>query len=74
MTASAHATTDCVLAVFDVNRIVDLFERDASFALALLRRVGLHVSDRLRSTRRALALVRSLSHHSPYSLCHEGKD
>jgi CRP-like cAMP-binding protein len=74
MTASAHATTECRLAVFEVNRFVELFERDPRFGLALLRQVGLQVSERLRSTRRALALVRTLTHHSPYALRHEGSD
>jgi len=74
MTASAHAATECRLAVFEVQRIVALLERDPRFGLAFLRQVGLQVSDRLRSTRRALALVRTLTHHSPYALRHEGSD
>jgi CRP-like cAMP-binding protein len=74
MTASAHAATECQLAVFEVKRINELFERDPHFGLAFLRQVGLGVSERLRSTRRALALVRTLSHHSPYALRREGSD
>jgi CRP-like cAMP-binding protein len=74
MTASAHAATECRLAVFEARQIVELCERDPSFALAFLRQVGLHVSARLRSTRRALATVRTLTHYSPYALRHEGSD
>jgi CRP-like cAMP-binding protein len=74
MTASAHTTTACRLAVFEVKRIMELFECDPRFGLALFSQVGLQVSDRLRSTRRALALVRTLTHHSPYALRHEGSD
>jgi CRP-like cAMP-binding protein len=74
MTASAHAATACRLAVFDVDRIEDLCQRDPAFGQAFLCQVGLHVSERLRSTRRALALVRTLTHHSPYALRHEGSD
>ena len=74
MTASAHAATDCRLAVFEVKRILALLERDPSFGLHFLSQVGLQVSDRLRHTRRALAVVRTLTHHSPYALRHEGSD
>jgi CRP-like cAMP-binding protein len=74
MTASAHTTSPCRLLVFDAKQIVELCERDAQFALAFLRRVGLHVSARLRKTRRALALARTLSQHSPYTIRHEGSD
>jgi CRP-like cAMP-binding protein len=74
MTASAHAATECRLAVFEVSRIRELCERDPGFALAFLSRVGLEVSDRLRSTRRALGLSRTLTQHSPYALRHEGSD
>jgi CRP-like cAMP-binding protein len=74
MTASAHAATPSRLAVFDVKQINQLCESDPQFALAFLSQVGLHVSARLRSTRRALAQVRTLTHHSPYALRHEGSD
>jgi CRP-like cAMP-binding protein len=74
MTASARTATPCRLAVFDVQRVVELCERDPVFGLAFLRQAGLHVSERLRSTRRALALARTLTHHSPYALRHEGSD
>jgi CRP-like cAMP-binding protein len=74
MTASAVAAGPCRLAVFEVSRVVQLCERDPAFGLAFLRQVGLHVSARLRSTRQALALARTLTHHSPYQLRHEGSD
>jgi CRP-like cAMP-binding protein len=74
MTASAHAVTPCRLLAFDAKQVVDLCERDPQFALAFLRRVGLHVSARLRKTRRALALARTLSQNSPYAIRHEGSD
>jgi CRP-like cAMP-binding protein len=74
MTATAVAATPCRLAVFEASRIVELCERDPKFALAFLRQVGLHVSARLRSTRQALALARTLSHHSPYRLREDAID
>jgi CRP-like cAMP-binding protein len=74
MTATAVATSPCRLAVFEVSRIVELCERDPKFALAFLCQVGLHVSARLRSTRQALALARTISHHSPYMLREEAMD
>jgi CRP-like cAMP-binding protein len=74
MTASARTATACRLAVFEVSRVAQLCERDPQFGFAFLRQVGHQVSDRLRSTRRALALARTLSHHSPYSLRHGDSD
>jgi CRP-like cAMP-binding protein len=74
MTASATAATECQLAVCEVKQLEELFKRDLEFGLAFLRKVGLQVSERLRSTRRALGLVRTLTHHSPYALRHEGSD
>jgi CRP-like cAMP-binding protein len=74
MTASARTVTPCRLAAVEVSRLVDLCERDPQFGLAFLRQVGLHLSERLRSTRRALALARTLHQRSPYALRHEGSD
>jgi CRP-like cAMP-binding protein len=74
MTASAVSATSCRLAVFDVSGVTELCERDPKFGLAFLRQVGLHVSVRLRSTRRALGLARTQAPPSPYKLRHEGSD
>jgi CRP-like cAMP-binding protein len=74
MTATARAATPCRLAAFALSRVLDLCEHDPRFGLAFLREVGLHVSERLRSTRRALALARTLTHHSPYALRNEAID
>jgi CRP-like cAMP-binding protein len=74
MTATAVSATPCRLAVFEVGRLEDLFERDPSFGLAFLRQVGLHVSARLRSTRQALGMARALTRYMPYKLRHEGSD
>ncbi len=74
MTASARTATNCRLAAIEVKRLVELCDRDPEFGLAFLRQIGLHVSERLRSTRRALARVRTLHLHSPYALRHEGSD
>jgi len=74
MTASARTTGPCRLAVFEVSRVAELCDRDPRFGFEFLRGVGLQVSDRLRSTRRALALARQLSHQSPYALRHGDSD
>jgi CRP-like cAMP-binding protein len=74
LTATARTATPCRLAVFQASRVVGLCEHDPRFGLAFLRQVGLHASERLGSTRRALALARTLTHHSPYALGQEGSD
>jgi CRP-like cAMP-binding protein len=74
MTASARTATPCRLAVFEASRVLELCERDPRFGVAFLRQIGLQVSDRLRSTRRALAVARTLTHHSPYALRHAESD
>jgi len=60
MSATAQAVTRGRLAVLDVNKVLDLCERDAKFGVAFLLQIGLAMSNRLWALRRNLARV--LSH------------
>jgi CRP-like cAMP-binding protein len=57
MTATARSATPTRLAVFDVDRIVQLCQRDARFGAAFYRQVAVVLSTRLDETRLRL------SHH-----------
>jgi CRP-like cAMP-binding protein len=68
MTATARAATRCQLAVFDASRILGLGEADPRFGMAFLRQTSIALSERLRDTRRHLAIARSLGQRSPFTL------
>jgi CRP-like cAMP-binding protein len=72
MTATAHATTRCQVAVLDVSQILELCESDPRFATAFLRRIALVLSERLRGTR--LSLARALTHRPTLAASPEGSD
>jgi CRP-like cAMP-binding protein len=74
MTATARAATPCRLAALDVARVEELVQQDPPFGVALLRHIGLVVSDRLSATRRCLAAASSLGQLSSLPIPHEGSD
>jgi len=74
MTATARAATRCRLAVLHAPQILALCEREPRFGVAFLREVALVLSERLSSTRRHLALARTVSQRSPLEVSLEGKD
>jgi CRP-like cAMP-binding protein len=74
MTATAKAATPCRLAVLDVERVMDLIEKDPAFGVAFLRQVGLIVSDRLRATRHCLASARGLGQVPTPAIPRESSD
>jgi CRP-like cAMP-binding protein len=74
MTATARTVTPCRLASLDSARLRELVEQDPRFGVALLRQIGLIVSDRLSATRRCLATASALGHLPPPCIAHEGSD
>jgi CRP-like cAMP-binding protein len=72
MTATARAASRCRLAVLSVEQIKALCDKDIRFGLALLRQIGLVVSDRLSNTRRCLA--RAVTHRHTAAAAPEGSD
>jgi CRP-like cAMP-binding protein len=72
MTATARALTRCRLAVLDGRQVQAVCERDPRFGVAFLRQIALVLSERLSSTRRHLALARTLSQRSPFAAAAEG--
>ena len=72
MTATARAVTDCRLAILDVEKILDLCERDPHFGFALLRQIASALSKRLWDTRRNLA--RALTHRPVLGVRMESSD
>jgi CRP-like cAMP-binding protein len=73
MTATARAATRCRLAVLDVRQVLALCERDPKFGLAFLRQIALVLSKRLDSTRRHLAIARTVGQRLPSGTVREGK-
>ena len=65
MTATARALTRCRLAVLDVKQVLTVCEHDPQFGMAFMRQVALVLASRLYSTRRCLAIARTLSYRSP---------
>jgi CRP-like cAMP-binding protein len=74
MTATARARTPCRLAALDVGGVAELVARDPHFGVALLRHIGLTVSDRLRATRHCLAAAIGPGRLPPLGIPHEGSD
>jgi CRP-like cAMP-binding protein len=54
MTATARAATRCRLAALEVDKVLELCEKDPRFGVAFLRQIALVLSDRLSNTRRCL--------------------
>lgn len=65
MTATGRALTRCRLAALDVKQVLEFCKNDLRFGATFMRQVALVLAARLDSTRRCLAIARTLNSRSP---------